>query len=60
MVDDGVAMGFAITVILVIACRCGLEYLIIFEVHAVSLICLFFFSISSDPIIYFVQCRLVL
>lgn len=33
MVEDSVAMGFAITVILVVACQYGLEYFIIFEVH---------------------------
>lgn len=56
MVEDGVAMGIAVTVILVIACRCRLEYLVIFEVDAVSLIYLFYLiSSSSDPIMYFLQ-----
>lgn len=61
MVEDCVAMGLAITVILVIACRYGLEYHVIFEVHAASLI--YFFSLiasSSDPIMYFLQCCSVL
>lgn len=54
-------MGIAITVILVIACRCCLEYLVIFEVDAVSLIYLFYLiSSSSDPIMYFLQCCSVL
>ena len=60
MVEDGVAMGLAITVVLVIACRYGLEHLIIFEVRAVSLIYLFsFISSSSDPIMYFLQFSIV-
>lgn len=52
MVEDSVARGFAITVILVFACRYGLECFIIFEVHVVSLIQLFSLS-SSDPVMYF-------
>lgn len=60
MAEGGVAMGLVITVILVIACRYGLEYLVIFEVHAVLLILLFFLISSSDPIMYFLQCSSVL
>lgn len=52
VVEDSVAMGFAITVILVIACQYGLECFVTFEVHVVSLIHLFSLS-SSDPIMYF-------
>lgn len=56
MVEDGVTVGLAITVVLIIACRCGLEYFVIFEVHAVSLIYLFsLIPSSSDPVIYFLQ-----
>lgn len=61
MVEDDVAMGLSITVTLVVAFRYGLEYLVIFEVHALLLICLFsLISSSSDPIIYFLQCCCVL
>lgn len=61
MAEGGVAMGLVITVILAIAWRYGLEYLVIFEVHAVLLIHLFFLiSSSSDPIMYILQCSSVL
>lgn len=61
MVEGGVAMGLVITVILVIACRYGLEYLVNFQVHAVLLIHLFFLiSSSSDPMMYFLHCSSVL
>lgn len=52
MVEDSVAVGFAITKILFIACRYGLECFVIFEVHVVLLIHLFSLS-SSDPIMFF-------
>lgn len=52
MMEDSVAMGFAMTVILVIAHWYGLECFVIFGVHVVSLIHLFCLS-SSDPIMYF-------